>query len=391
MYLYRYKFSYLLPFFLCLSGCNKLFENKNTEQNFSDTVILTVFKDKSFQLDSITAPTFPCLQFIPQTNQLLFLNNYDNSIYYYDYLTEKLSMKKSFSLEGPQGVGRISGFYQQHNDSLLLYAYQQHYLTKVFNNTFKRIITYDNEFLDFTKNNIVYPTPFVSTIAPINVSNKDIFLTGFIMGEGKNIYEFKRPTLIRIDSTDKLSYHLNYPDFYKKGNWDGFRFVYNCFNSEKQTICVSYAADHFIHQYSIIDKQESSFYAGSRYIKSIRSVNKPIGDEDTKIVFSNLMTTNCYHGLLYDSWRKVYYRIATLAMSQDSFEHEMKKPKGNFHHDITIIILNEKFKIIGETILSSKTPYSFDHVFVSQEGLCLKKESDDEKEIKFTIFKLEKK
>lgn len=98
-----------------------------------------------------------------------------------------------------------------------------------------------------------------------------------------------------------------------------------------------------------------------------------------------------YHNLLYDKYRNVFYRFAL---------HPYEWPKehspisdNDTGREFSIIILNEKYEIIGETFFPGHT-YNYHLYFVGKKGLYLSLNNLDnpifnEDELKFQCFTLE--
>ena len=75
-----------------------------------------------------------------------------------------------------------------------------------------------------------------------------------------------------------------------------------------------------------------------------------------------------YGGVFYDKYRELYYRIATGGIEEINatfLSREIYDSK-----PISVIILNNKFEKIGETLLPSKTHDPLG-VFVGPEGLYI--------------------
>jgi hypothetical protein len=70
---------------------------------------------------------------------------------------------------------------------------------------------------------------------------------------------------------------------------------------------------------------------------------------------------------LYDQYRNVYYRFAFLAIDLLNENNERNTIEDKI---ISVIILNEKFEKIGETLLPPNK-YYFHTMFVEKEGLYI--------------------
>lgn len=90
----------LFPLFLMIAACSQpIKEIKNPQKGKLLNRISCVLKgEKQFLLDSISAPRPSYMQIIQnQDHRLLtFLNEYNSSIYFYDYLTTRFIKKNRF-------------------------------------------------------------------------------------------------------------------------------------------------------------------------------------------------------------------------------------------------------------------------------------------------------
>ena len=94
-----------------------------------------------------------------------------------------------------------------------------------------------------------------------------------------------------------------------------------------------------------------------------------------------------YEGIIYDQYRNCYYRFVSLPKTKEDLgSGDLKTSRIK---DIAVIILDEDFNKIGETIIPQE--YSNMIYFVSKGGLNLlnlKKNLADEDNMHFGIFSL---
>jgi len=74
-----------------------------------------------------------------------------------------------------------------------------------------------------------------------------------------------------------------------------------------------------------------------------------------------------YHHLLYDKYRKVFYRFACMPYEYPASRSPMEEDSGR---EFSIIILNDKYEIIGETKFPGNT-YAYRLWFIGRDGLYL--------------------
>lgn len=74
-----------------------------------------------------------------------------------------------------------------------------------------------------------------------------------------------------------------------------------------------------------------------------------------------------YHHLLYDKYRKVFYRFARMPYEYPTDRSPMEEDSGR---EFSIIILNNKYEVIGETKFPGNT-YAYRLWFIGRDGLYL--------------------
>lgn len=149
---------------------------------------------------------------------------------------------------------------------------------------------------------------------------------------------------------------------------------------------VSYPADGYIYVNNLSNKIDK-YYAGvkneKKELKPIaRKRNERIRFEDEDIHY---MENIVYGGLFYDEYENIYYRIVTLPTNMD------KKKKTNLYNKkLQIIALDSSYNIIGQYNIKDND-YISGYCFLSNEGLHIKTNSDNDDIMKFKTFKLHKK
>lgn len=91
-------------------------------------------------------------------------------------------------------------------------------------------------------------------------------------------------------------------------------------------------------------------------------------------------------GLLFmTSIKNIYYRIIEHPwINYNPNERPWKKP-------LSIIIYDSNFQFLGETKLAEEYNLSANNFIITKEGLLIRKETNNEDEIKYTVFKLKEK
>lgn len=373
-------------------------KNKNT-QSIKDESLITYFEtnkkykkqlvetaEKAFPLDSVSQYVNQMFSFheIKDSLYLSFLNEYNNTIYLYNYETEKLYKKINFPKEGPNSSPKMTGYYIHNFDSIFTFRYIVGSI-RLFNKN-KELIKKLNtgQFIN-DKINENFPVLDISILNHSYYINDHIYLTGYLKGTDKTNIHAK----INLQ-TDSISYHLNYPTKHYKREGivhpDYYKF-YHTYNPNTKKFYYSFKADFEIYESSLkLDGFDTSYFAGSDYFDEF-SIDYNLdrwrieGDRQ-----KTYYTTPEYEGIVYDKYRNIYYRYAYLPKSIEEYKNVNK----NKFKTPSIIVLDENFNKICETLLPTNE-YTPQISFVSPDGLCVgkfEKSMDNEDFMYFAILNL---
>ena len=390
-----------MKYFLCILCALLLFQscaydivtNKNDKKNnLTASYELLQIGEKRFLLDDESQPRNRCIQLYEdiKTDSLYytFYNEYNNSIYVYDYLSSNLIKKIQFDKEGSDGVYPYrSGYYISSFDSIYFRSMSTNRLY-VLNESGMKYQTI-NLRADLN-HNVIPPTIKITTETPIYKIGNVLYLCGSINEEIEDLDSIYGLLVTKISSHDDFSnpvLNIGYPSSYRKGNWGDayFRNVCWCYNSKEHAFYLSFANDHYIYKYDKSMEMVDKIYAGSAFADDICSIDHPqnIPLPKSKRI-AHYLSSFYYRGIIYDKYNDVYYRI--LEHPWENFnpnERPWKKP-------ISIAVFNSDFKYLGEKLLSEEYNLSADNIFVSKEGLFIRKETDCEDELIYSIFRLNK-
>lgn len=135
-------------------------------------------------------------------------------------------------------------------------------------------------------------------------------------------------------------------------------------------------------------KHKKAYNAQSRYLPHIRPISQNLQIDLFKTVHDRGLQPH-YHHLMYDKYRKVFYRFALMP-------NENRKPfSSNPHQSFSIIILNKDYEIIGETKFPGNT-YAYHLCFIGKKGLYISENNEnapqfDENKLVFRCFTLQEK
>ena len=377
-------------FIALLSSCNNGNKVINEDRNkYESKCKLIEFKKKEFKIDEQTTYLTEYIQYVDKDSidYLVFVNKYNNSVYYYNYSNCRFVKKMTFEKEGNNGVYTMQAFMDINKDSFFVYSYDTKILN-LFDNNHKLVKKY-NFYKIPEKGNwtMINPCPYIQTATPIKKIGDKIVCMGFVSGETSQETNTNRPVCVVYDlKSNKIQSTLNYPIQYSKYNWaGGFTYRMPYYDVVNRDLIVSFAASHNLIRYNIDTGKSEEFYAGSSNIKEISSYPQRKDSRiDEDAAWRWYMTNASYENIMYDKYRKVYYRIARLPKKDyNSTERGNKKP-------IVIIILDSNLKYIGETTLPSNENWFSCNSFVSREGLNIQVLTDNEDVISFKTFKIEK-
>jgi len=342
------------------------------------------------EIDTETSDMFMNLQFTVFDEQplLIALNDHDNSLRVFDMDSLKQIKKIVYEQKGGDGVGVIHGFYYHRPDSIFIYSYWDMILFRT-NEQGKILEKYP--FKTSTGFDVKMPYPFVQTSSPMRKINNEIVMNGFILSEVDSEETNNMPfTTCYNLKTRQLSYINRYPEQYSKYHWGGgmlFRLVHHTVNRNNEMI-LSFAADHRIFVFSFDDRTVQNYYGGSSSIKNIKSSTSRKGYIlSREMQMEHYLHTPSYEGIFHDPYRNVYYRVARLPIDDSIDLEEMALPK-----PVIVIVLNEKFEYIGETIMPKNIDFITNNCFVTKEGLHIQVylDDDDEDHITFYTYQLAK-
>lgn len=357
------------------------------------TMELKQVKTKSFLLDTNTAPKPLYIQMTSDsldTRQLSFLNNYNNSIYIYNYDVPKFIKKITFDKDGPNGVKGPMGYHIKNIDSIYIYSkLLEISLTNSQGKILNKVSLIGGS--DIRKSPIdwayTYPSYYVETVTPFMETSKGLLLTGQFEGDMRDsiIDKFKFTTHIDFKLNDINYTHTYPPSLY--GNdiaWGGglLTEVFPQLHPDGNKLIYSFPVSHNLYIADIKDDTYDIVYAGSNFSGTINSLAKKHGKSNKRIK-SNFVRQDMYAAIIYDKYRKVYYRFLRKAIPNAPVDTSWKEKK------IAIILMDEKFNYLGETILGTEREWHWQNSFVTEEGLnieYLDQDDIDEVYLKLKIF-----
>lgn len=314
-----------------------------------------------------------------------------HAITLWDLKTKEKKYQIKFNRDGPNGVYRLNGFYFKSLDSI--YVMPTYYkfialmnskgqlLNKyIFSENVKNKAELDkidfigdfNIPMQIVQNKVLLgTTPYENSISP-KFGNMPLGFT----------YDLKT----RACNTN----FMGFSDEYKKKTLGYFHSqYYSDLDLTNKNCIVSFSADEKIYLRNIEGNLVDEYVANSDFF----NLDLPIINKSGQAIFENYFLVNPSFGkILADPFRKVYYRFAF-----QKYDNSEKVLTGMMesYKPCSVIILNEKFDKIGETILPLNKHF-ITNAFVGKNGLYIsnahpKNPDNDENKLSFTCYALEKK
>jgi hypothetical protein len=373
----NYLFKYILIvvsliFITCNSQLQKTDINKYT---------FDVKESLSLPLDTLTGFNSSSIQNVLIGDEeflfQLYITGSNPSISVFDLREKKLDRKIYLSQEGPNGVPNPFGLFVLNYDSIFVHARPLHlYLINRFGSVINRINISDGTLE-------IEPTVMLNTIKPAIYRDNKIYLCAELIYAKPIIDHSKIPVVIKLDiNTKEISYPFYRTDKYQEGQWGmtstHARF-YQTYNPDKDLMVHSHGNDGYVYVYDELNNM-SKYYAGSSSMKEIKPYSKSKVLEPSES-FRYEATTGAYNSIMYDRYRKMYYRFTFLPVEDIATQPSV------FYGRIAIIILDDNFQKVGEYVL----PKGYEHTmsFVGKAGLHIasrSKYSQDEDHLTFDIF-----
>lgn len=345
------------------------------------------------ELDSLTSNVSDWLDYYfdeESDSGLLFsIDPSANELEIYSIEEGKLVQKISYDTEGPNGVGTLVAgailgldsalIFQPFSNSIFQSNLQNSRLDKLEYNKpddFSSIRSETKYFRStpFLKDNYLY--------------TKTFFGGNYMLLENEELSS--KPLMYRVNlANGAIQFSaFTFPDDY----WvDGKRHFEFSSAMDNDQFVFSFHSDHHIYYGVSFDKPLRKKLAKSKYLSQEFEDLPLTGDpNDRRRYFA---TTGHYGNLIYDQFRKVYYRFCypqkKVEQGQDLVELTV------FPQEFSVMILNSELEVIGETLFGGEgQKYASNNVFVGPKGLYIsvnhpKSELNKEDSFGFQLFTLE--
>ncbi|XOV92115.1 MAG: DUF4221 family protein [Bacteroidota bacterium] len=385
-------FTYII-FTLGVTSCTNVVQIENEEKgNLQPVLKLEIGQEKKIKIDSYTAPEPQYTQIFLDSigvSHFTFLNRHDNSIYFYNYETLKFEEKIKYERQGSNGIRKTDGYYLKNIDSIYVY-----------NQSLNELVLTDHRGIIQNKISLrgkedsktwfeYYPQYYPRTVTPIIEAGGKLLFTGYYHKSfSESVLEnFKFNAQIDLKSNDVVFRHTYPKELYGGGsNWEGALFteVYPELHPDGDKIIYSFPPSHDLYITGINSDQYEKVYAGSNLASTISSINRSPKNSSQEVIMDHLVKNDFYAAIKYDQFRKVYYRVLLQGI-RDATKNSKWKDK-----PIDVIIMDQDFNYLGETVIGNMHDWNWENTFVTKEGLNIEyiEKNTDEVYLTLKIFTL---
>lgn len=301
------------------------------------------------------------------TSYLLVLNNYLQQLQIYNLTTQNIQSSRKLAdldiFKNPD-YGEINSIYFHNFDSIFV---AQEYRISIIN--YQETI-YSKPINDLKNNKL--PQNYYANLdhAPIYFDQalKGVVTQNYCAACGFSdikYYKSSIESLISIESDQIINFPIQYPTLYTN-NYYGF--ANHIFRTVKDSLSIfSFPIDPNIYIYNRREDSLRIIGGKSRYqLNAAIPLSRKLKKDSNKKL-EHLASVPFYHQILYDPFRKLYYRFF-------SKELNIKNDDGTYNNwgdkEIVLMVFNENFDLLDEIDLG-KHKYGIFHSFVSKEGLFI--------------------
>lgn len=390
----KINISFIYLIILFLTSCNNIVEIKNNKKGLlKATYELELTEAKQIFLDSVTAPKMQYSQIYTDSvgnRYFTFLNDYNNSIYFYDY--NNLKFIKTIQFEnGEKGIKNPKGFYVKNTDSIFLYNKPliEIVLVNHRGDILKRI-SLNNKGIQKNWSQL-YPQYYLETVNPFMEVSGKLLLTGQYFGSltESMIPEFKFNAQIDL-KTCKVNFRHTYPEelYGFNYNWEGGAFtgIFPELHPDGDKMIYSFPISHDVYIVGINSEVYQKVYAGSNVAGTIHSIEGNPRKTNGEKSVSHHIREDLYSAIRYDKYRQVYYRFFLKGIPNTSNATTMDdKP-------VSVIIMDKDFNYLGEKVIGIGRNWYWQNSFVTKEGLNIEylDRDRDENHLTLKIFTIKK-
>ncbi|MGW8121387.1 DUF4221 family protein [Roseivirga echinicomitans] len=302
-------------------------------------------------LDSLSKRSHPVSYFSDNANEFYVYNELIHHIYVYNIIDGVLIRRIPLSKEGPNQIRTVKTISAIDSDSIYLFS-NDNRLVLINKEGVSLNVSYPLKGDDGDPSLVnepsleIYNDTLITVVRPSNTTDKAKYKSVLI-------YTFS-------DSTS--NFYVPFPDSYEDGRW-GMKIAdsYFAMNHAKNEIVLSHSYSPEIQVFELNSGVEKSFDASSNLMEKPEQLDKGANPYNSGIY---MMTNSWYGKILYDKYRKVYYRLGIIGYDSETVLTNPRS-KNKDGYDFVTIILNEDFEKVGE----KKGLNLLGYTFVNEDGL----------------------
>ncbi len=344
---------------------------------FTDIADLIYSDCLEFKADSDVTSALTGVDYLNDTvnkkQYLSFLSPITQSIYIYDFQKRELINKVPLFSKGTNKTGRIinpSMHKMLNKDSIAFFNFDHLFILSNKGKKLKSIVLHSAPKKEVDYLNDIEPRACPGTFSPIIPFGNSLYVT---CGYNSLVTDQNKiKDLFRVDIQNNTKVSLfNRPKLYNYGFWgynENLYKLYSTLNLKAHKIVLSYPADPFLYSYNLnsgIVKKEG--FIGSKYFAKIEPYLKVHGEiqrsQSDDIMHESAEHEICnpsYYALMYDDKNDVYIRVAFLPRTIKEYQ----SPITRYRFKCTFIIIDNKFRKIGEQIISNGMSVDYRLMFV---------------------------
>lgn len=314
---------------------------------------------------------------------LFFFDPFKNRLLGYSFSEEKFTNEIAIRGELPNKL-KVTGMWVHNLDTIALYNYSNKQLClanrsgKIFKSL--RLAIPKNK----DTSTVWYPSPVVANNSPAVIYEGQIFLTGYVSGEG-DAEKFEGRCINSVVSLkdNPIKFMTPYTEVYRKQNYGGFyfRIPYATYNNAKGTLLISLPASHEVIEVDLSSKLHKLINLSPPFPIDIPAIDEPKEAlAEKKMLGAEHYATNfSYKNIIYHPYKNVYLRILENPVPDDDLDEDRLGMKRR-----TILIYNADFHYMGQCQLDQFL--STQNYFVSPNGIFFLKNNNRQENVAQYVY-----
>jgi hypothetical protein len=321
------------------------------------------------QLDTVTANVSDFLTYYDDgknaTGYLFSINTFTNQLQIFDLDREQMIQSITVEKNGERGAGSLKAVYIKDFENIFLFS-SSAYQVSIIDTTGTKFqkITYEP---NPGYSNALVSSSFFSG-SPWLVQDKlyvkTLYQTNYRSVSNSELSKKHTAYSIDLNSGQTAMLPHFFPDDYFAEGMKHFDF--SAVHSAKGAV-YSFFGDHNLYFTTQVETSLKKVPAASRYLQGKLDVFPANGDALARGKY--MSASDHYGNLLYDKYRKVYYRFCYPALDIT----DMKALRNNiqFPTEFSIMILDEDLNVLDETLFDKNTELVPKNAFVGKKGLYI--------------------